>query len=219
MWLVATECQCMQMSKGKVRGVRIFPDVRGQSESDKSPPRCRLIRPSGSSETSAGATVVGAAPRSRISWSSATGDGPSRCRILLCRSAVCRRFCFGAGVGSGNSGNCGGWRWPSASITSSALLTNVAPSRIKILQPAVRPSNGCPGTANTSRDWSSALRAVIRLQDLAAASITTTPIDRPDMIRLRAGKWRAWGCIPMAISDRRRPDFAISWVSAVFSVG
>jgi hypothetical protein len=29
-----------------------------------------------------------------------------------------------------------------------------------------------------------------------AASTTTTPRARPEMIRLRRGKWRAWGTVP-----------------------
>ena len=38
-----------------------------------------------------------------------------------------------------------------ASTTSAAPRTSVAPSRISMLQPEPRGSNGCPGTANTSR--------------------------------------------------------------------
>ncbi len=40
---------------------------------------------------------------------------------------------------------------PTASITSAAPRTSVAPSRISMLHPAARASNGWPGTANTSR--------------------------------------------------------------------
>ena len=56
--------------------------------------------------------------------------------------------------------------------------TRLAPSRISMLQPEARASNGWPGTARTSRPRSSASRAVIRLPDRAAASTTTTPRDR-----------------------------------------
>jgi hypothetical protein len=52
-----------------------------QTTSDRSPPGCRRIRPSSSRETSSGATCPAGSARSRISWSSATGLGPSRSRI------------------------------------------------------------------------------------------------------------------------------------------
>ena len=44
---------------------------------------------------------------------------------------------------------------------------------------------GGPGTAKTSCPCSSASRAVISDPDLRAASTTSTPADKPEMIRLR----------------------------------
>ena len=48
--------------------------------------------------------------------------------------------------------------------------------------------------ANTSRPCSPAMRAVISVPERRAASTTTTPIDKPEMMRLRRGKsWpRGW---------------------------
>ena len=56
-----------------------------------------------------------------------------------------------------------------ASATSAASRTRVAPSRIRALHPPARPSSGLPGTAMTSRPWSRALRAVIRLPERSGA--------------------------------------------------
>ena len=70
------------------------------------------------------------------------------------------------------------------------------PARIRSLPPRARGSSGEPGTANTSRPSSWAMRAVIRLPERRAASTTTTPSDRPAMMRLRRGKCRACGAVP-----------------------
>ena len=88
-----------------------------------------------------------------------------------------------------------------------------------MLQPEARASNGWPGTASTSRPWSSAMRAVIRLPDLAAASTTTTARVRPETMRLRAGKCRAWATACIGASVSTRPLSAISCWSAAFSGG
>ena len=50
-----------------------------------------------------------------------------------------------------------------------------------------------PGTAMTSRPCSPARRAVMSEPDRAAASITSTPRERPDISRLRCGKFSASG--------------------------
>ena len=64
---------------------RILPDgsspSRGQAGSESSPPGRRAMRPSSSSSVISRVTSAGARSRSRISWSSATGEGPSRPRI------------------------------------------------------------------------------------------------------------------------------------------
>ena len=104
----------------------------------------------------------------------------------------------------------------SATRTSRASRMRCAPSRSKRLHPDARVSSGCPGTAITSRPCSAAMRAVIIDPDLNAASITTIPRDSPEMMRLRLGKWRAWGARPIGISDRRKPICA---ASSAFSGG
>ena len=43
-----------------------------------------------------------------------------------------------------------------------------------------------------------------------AASTTSVPRERPDMIRLRRGKSRAVGRVPSGVSDRIRPVSAIA---------
>jgi len=58
-----------------------------------------------------------------------------------------------------------------------------------------------PGTANTSRPCSPARRAVIRLPERSAASITSTPRASPAMIRLRRGKLCSSGGVPRGNSD------------------
>jgi len=57
-------------------------------------------------------------------------------------------------------------------------------------------------------------RAVIRLPDRKAASTTTTPSDSPAMIRLRRGKWRAWGAVPRGASATTVPPATISTASS-----
>ena len=52
------------------------------------------------------------------------------------------------------------------------------------------------------------MRAVISEPERSAASITTTPSDRPEMSRLRRGKWRAVGWVPRAHSATASPDSA-----------
>src|SRR5262245_4682763 len=75
-----------------------------------------------------------------------------------------------------------------AAITSAASVTGVAPCLSRPLVPSLRGSNGDSGTAKTSRPCSAANRAVMSDPEQRAASTTTTPIERPEMRRLRRGK-------------------------------
>ena len=71
--------------------------------------------------------------------------------------------------------------------------------------PSARGSSGEPGTANTSRPCSAASRAVISEPERSSASTTTTPRDRPEMMRLRRGKSRACACAPRGFPRRCSP--------------
>ena len=66
-----------------------------------------------------------------------------------------------------------------------------------------------PGTANTSRPCSAALRAVISEPDASAASTTRQPCARPLMRRLRRGKLWASALVPSANSETSKPRSAI----------
>ncbi len=68
---------------------------------------------------------------------------------------------------------------------SSALSTSLAPWRISAWQPRDSGEWIEPGSANTSRPYSAAWRAVISEPDCSAASTTSVPRDRPAMMRLR----------------------------------
>lgn len=67
-----------------------------------------------------------------------------------------------------------------------------------------------PGTANTSRFWSRASRAVISVPLCSAASTAATPADRPLRMRLRMGKRHPSGGVPGGFSDRMAPAAATS---------
>jgi hypothetical protein len=88
-----------------------------------------------------------------------------------------------------------------------------------MLPPEARLSSGWPGTAMTSRPWSSAARAVMSDPDRAAASTTITACARPETMRLRRGKWRPCGCNPKGISLSLRPVLPILPASSAFSAG
>ena len=66
-----------------------------------------------------------------------------------------------------------------------------------------------PGTANTSRPWSPARRAVTSEPLRAAASTTRTPSERPLMMRLRHGKFHGMGRVPKGNSDTSAPCSAM----------
>ena len=72
--------------------------------------------------------------------------------------------------------------------TSAAAVTGVAPSRRSAFEPAETAEVISPGTTNTSRPSSSAKSAVIRAPERSRASTTTVAVQRPAMIRFRAGK-------------------------------
>ena len=92
-----------------------------------------------------------------------------------------------------------------ALMTSEASVVSVAPCLIRSLVPAARGSSGEPGTANTSRPCSAAIRAVISDPERCAASTTTTPSAAPEISRLRRGKSRARGTCPSGISEIAAP--------------
>ena len=91
------------------------------------------------------------------------------------------------------------------SSTSSGSVTRVAPVLRRRLVPSARGSSGWPGTANTSRPCSAAMRAVISVPDRRAASTMTTPSETPEMMRLRRGKSLARGTKPGGCSLTRQP--------------
>ena len=90
---------------------------------------------------------------------------------------------------------------PSSSRISSADLDN--PCAVAQQARARRDcgrSGRCPGTASTSRPWSSAQRAVMSDPLRSPASTTTTARESPLMIRLRSGKKCGSGGVPGASS-------------------
>ena len=115
--------------------------------------------------------------------------------------------------GSGASGSPSGSRkaigrpmiGSTAWMMSAASVISVAPCLIRSLVPAARGSSGEPGTANTSRPCSAAIRAVISEPERCAASTTTTPSAAPEIRRLRRGKSRARGTWPSGISEIAAP--------------
>ena len=66
-----------------------------------------------------------------------------------------------------------------------------------------------PGMANTSRPCSLARRAVISDPDAGAASTTSVPCARPEIMRLRLGKLAASGGVPRGYSLTSNPCAAI----------
>ena len=76
---------------------------------------------------------------------------------------------------------------PTASSTSAAQVTGVAPWRRSAFAPALRALVISPGTASTSRPSSSAKSAVMRAPERSRASTTTVARASPAMIRFLAG--------------------------------
>ena len=80
------------------------------------------------------------------------------------------------------------------------IIAILPPSLNKRLLPADLGSSGEPGTAMTSLFCSNAVRAEISDPERSAASITTTPSDRPVIMRLRLGKSFAVARCPKGLS-------------------
>jgi len=102
---------------------------------------------------------------------------------------------------------------------SSAFSTKGAPFLISRFTPFARSSVGVAGTANTSLPCSNALFAVISDPERRAASMTTSPIDRPEMMRLRWGKFDGCGFVCRGSSETMTPFWRISSYSRRFCGG
>ena len=97
----------------------------------------------------------------------------------------------------------------SSASTSSADSTSFAPVLMSAWHPFDSGEWIEPGTANTSRPWSAAQRAVMSEPDSTAASTTRQPRARPLIRRLRRGKLWAIAAVPSgnrnsSCSDRGR---------------
>ena len=105
------------------------------------------------------------------------------------------------------AGRCGGRpsRPPSPSRISSTPSTSFAPSLRSACDPRLRADRTFPGTAMTSRPCSSADRAVMSDPLFANASMTTTAIERPLMMRFRSGKCSGRGPEPGGMLAQDRP--------------
>ena len=90
---------------------------------------------------------------------------------------------------------------------------------MRLLVPRARGSAGEPGMAKTPRFCSIVEHAVIIKPDLGAASITTIPLNIPDMMRLRRGKCRASKRIPTSISETMTPRSKTLYINTCFVVG
>ena len=86
-----------------------------------------------------------------------------------------------------------------------ALVTGVAPCLSRLFGPALIGLRMLPGTTRTSRPCSSAKSAVIRAPLRSPASRMTVTSDKPEMMRLRRGKFTASGGMPGANSDTTAP--------------
>ncbi len=77
---------------------------------------------------------------------------------------------------------------PSVCNISSADVVGVAPILRRLFVPMEFLEVIGPGMAKTSRFWSRAQRAVMRVPEDSVASTTRRPFARPEMMRLRYGK-------------------------------
>ena len=98
----------------------------------------------------------------------------------------------------------------STRISWAERISLASPRAIRPLVPALMGASAGPGTANTSRFWSRASRAVISVPLCSAASTAATPADRPLRMRLRMGKRHPSGGVPGGFSDRMAPAAATS---------
>jgi hypothetical protein len=189
--------------RGGARGGR-----RARAPSAPAAPR-RCLPGTGGSARRPGAAPDRAARTPGQSGRRSSGSGAGAAGLGFCAARA------GRAQGRGACGASG----PSAARTSAADSTRVAPSRSSWLVPRWRGSSGLPGTAMTSRPCSAARRAVISEPDCGAASTTTTPRLRPEISRLRRGKWRACGTAPSGRSETMAPHAAIRSMSPAFSLG
>ena len=85
---------------------------------------------------------------------------------------------------------------------------------------AARPTVALVGARNASAAACRFARTLAHdLAGRGAASTTTVPSDRPAMMRLRCGKWRARGSVPGGISATSSPSLAIRSCNAALSGG
>ena len=151
---------------------------------------------------------------SRTSSSTPVGVAPSISRILSCAvsgsvSGVISTACGVIDRDTGRGGLGFNLCCDRTDIMLAALSVRTAPWRIRSLVPLHRGSRGEPGMANTSRLCSRASRDVINESDLSAASTTSTPWERPEISRFRAGKCRAVERVPTGCSQTSAPVAAI----------
>jgi len=99
--------------------------------------------------------------------------------------------------------------WDSSSIISISFSIRRAPCLIRWWVPRLLEDFMLPGTANTSRLYSPANRAVIKDPLFRAASTTTVPQDRPAIILLRRGKLPGNGAVSGKNSEMTAPCFLI----------
>src|SRR2546425_3543887 len=88
---------------------------------------------------------------------------------------------------------------------SAAARAGLAPCWMSLLQPSEVGLVIGPGTARTTRPWSSAQSAVINAPEPGAASITTVTPASPEMRRLRRGEAPAGGRPPRGGAVARQP--------------
>lgn len=99
--------------------------------------------------------------------------------------------------------------WPNSQRTSSGVITHLArPSRMRELAPRLPGRITSPGTAKTSLPNSRASRAVMRLPEFSAASVTSVPSEKEATSAFRMGKWCASGPAPGANAETTAPPEA-----------
>lgn len=106
-----------------------------------------------------------------------------------------------------------------SSSTSCADSTSLAPCLMSAWQPRDCGAWIEPGIANTSRPCSVASLAVISEPDARAASTTSVPCDRPEMMRLRLGKLGANGGVPRGYSLTSKPCRAMRCAKSRWRLG
>ena len=152
---------------------------RSTLRSETRPPPCRSSRPAISSSSSTVRTIAGATrePHEIVDADrrgTEQRDDPGA--LVACPARPGRRLAVRLLAPADRA------LWPrigrSTASTSAASVTSVAPCLSRPLVPSARGSSGEPGTANTSRPCSSAMRAVISEPERRAASTTTTPSDK-----------------------------------------